>query len=268
MRTVCDVGTTGLIFGAIVVAWLAYLVPMYLRRNQRVSRSISDPESRFSDSVQIIRDGSAPAVDQDLNPIDDVRISTPLTRRAAITEIGRTEKRMAARRRNVLGVLGLSLLTLVVLSALGRTPWWSVAIPGVLLVAFVAIARFSVKAMHRGFEARLAMLQSGNEEDTVRISREELARAVGKESGTITEVEIDGPESAPGTLWDPLPVTRPTYVQAPVAPRTVRTIDLAAPVPSGEAPVTADGPLVAAVVEAQEQRPRAVGEQRPRAVGE
>ncbi|OYN94982.1 hypothetical protein [Enemella evansiae] len=258
-------GTTGLIFGAIVVAWLAYLVPMYLRRNQQPARPVSDPESRFSDSVQIIRDGSAPAVDQDLNPIDDVQISTPLTRRAAVTEICRTEKRMAARRRNVLGVLGLGLVTLIVLSAIGRTPWWSVTIPVVLIAAFVAIARVSVRAMHQGFEARLARIERGDEEDTVRISREELAKAMsGKDSGSVNRVEIDAPEGAPGTLWDPLPVTRPTYVQAPVAPRTVRTIDLAAPVSASEPPVTADGPgaEVAAVVEAEEQRPR------PRAVGE
>lgn len=257
-------GTTGLIFGAIVVAWLAYLVPMYLRRNQQATRPVSDPESRFSDSVQIIRDGSAPAVDRDLNPIDDVQISTPLTRRAAITEICRTEKRMAARRRNVLGVLGLALLTLIVLSAIGRTPWWSLAIPGVLIAGFVAIARFSVRAMHQGFEARLARIERGDDEETVRISREELAKAMtAKDSGAVNQVEIDAPEGAPGTLWDPLPVTRPTYVQTPVAPRTVRTIDLAAPVSASEPPVTADGPgVLEGVVEAEEQRPR------PRAVGE
>lgn len=44
-----------------------------------------------------------------------------------------------------------------------------------------------------------------------------------------------------GSLWDPIPITRPTYVSAPLAPRTVRTIDLSAPVPPAAAtPVTAD----------------------------
>jgi hypothetical protein len=32
-----------------------------------------------------------------------------------------------------------------------------------------------------------------------------------------------------GTLWDPLPVTLPTYVTKPQARRTVRTIDLGEP---------------------------------------
>ncbi|MDP9444079.1 MAG: hypothetical protein M3P83_06915, partial [Actinomycetota bacterium] len=33
-----------------------------------------------------------------------------------------------------------------------------------------------------------------------------------------------------GTLWDPVPVTLPTYVSKPRAPRTIRTIDLGQPV--------------------------------------
>jgi hypothetical protein len=32
-----------------------------------------------------------------------------------------------------------------------------------------------------------------------------------------------------GSLWDPLPVTLPTYVDKPVAERTYRTIDLEEP---------------------------------------
>jgi hypothetical protein len=48
----------------------------------------------------------------------------------------------------------------------------------------------------------------------------------------------------PGTLWDPIPITMPTYVSKPLAPRTVRTIDLSGPEMSSSArhdgPVTAD----------------------------
>ena len=58
------------------------------------------------------------------------------------------------------------------------------------------------------------------------------------------DAETDG---KPG-LWDPLPITVPTYVSKPLAPRTVRTIDLSAPdvTSSGRqsVPVTADAPEV------------------------
>ncbi len=47
-----------------------------------------------------------------------------------------------------------------------------------------------------------------------------------------------------GRLWDPVPITTATYVSKPLAPRTVRTIDLSGPaltgVVSAEPPVTAD----------------------------
>ena len=66
-----------------------------------------------------------------------------------------------------------------------------------------------------------------------------------------------------GSLWEPIPITAPTYMSRPLAPRTVRTIDLSAPVPSGSGvPVTADAPEGADYrLEAEEPgRPRAVGE--------
>ncbi len=63
------------------------------------------------------------------------------------------------------------------------------------------------------------------------------------------------PESEkPGALWDPVPITMPTYVSKPLAPRTVRTIDLSGPGVTSSArhqlPVTADAPL-------EESRPKA-----------
>jgi hypothetical protein len=37
---------------------------------------------------------------------------------------------------------------------------------------------------------------------------------------------VDGPEGTDPDVWDPVPVTLPTYVGKPTAHRTVRTIDL------------------------------------------
>jgi hypothetical protein len=49
-------------------------------------------------------------------------------------------------------------------------------------------------------------------------------RAVQMETVAVTVPTVDG-----GSLWDPLPVTLPTYVSKPRASRTVRTIDLTEP---------------------------------------
>jgi hypothetical protein len=49
----------------------------------------------------------------------------------------------------------------------------------------------------------------------------------------------------PSTLWDPLPVTLPTYVGKPRATRSVRTIDLNAAGVSSSGRNAADSALVA-----------------------
>ena len=62
-----------------------------------------------------------------------------------------------------------------------------------------------------------------------------------------------------GTSGDFL--TAPTYVSRPLTPRTVRTIDLSAPVPVGSGvPVTADLPVGAPAEAASDEQRRAVGE--------
>jgi hypothetical protein len=63
------VGTTGVIFAAIAVAWLAYLVPHFVRRRDDEDLDESDPADRFSDSMRIVRYGTAPLLDHDLEEI-------------------------------------------------------------------------------------------------------------------------------------------------------------------------------------------------------
>ena len=77
---------------------------------------------------------------------------------------------------------------------------------------------------------------------------------------TERSVEITGPVSDTlGSLWDPIPVTPTTYVSRPLLPRSVRTIDLSAPVASSELrPVIAERP--AERVSDEDGLPRAVGE--------
>ncbi len=103
--TVLGVGTTGLIFAAIAIAWLAYLVPHFVRRREDEPATDVDPSDRFSDSMRIIRNGTAPLLDQDLAQIPRYEVSTPQTRRAAIKDLRRQERMAAARRRRVLLVL-------------------------------------------------------------------------------------------------------------------------------------------------------------------
>ncbi len=240
-------GTTGLIFAAIAIAWLAYLVPHFVRRRDDEPVAAVDPPDRFSDSMRIIRNGTAPLVDQDLAEIPRYEVSTPQTRRAAIKDLRRQECVAAKRRRRVLVVLLAGLSVVVGTCAAGLTPWWGLAIPGGFLFVFVIVARISVRVIRRNLDARYRQIRHGSNELTIFLSRDDLARAeAGKPATTRGGKAKSEPANDAGSLWDPVPITVPTYVSKPLAPRTVRTIDLSGPGASAsarpEVPVTADAP--------------------------
>ncbi|MGI8458151.1 MAG: divisome protein SepX/GlpR [Propionibacteriaceae bacterium] len=255
-------GTTGLIYLAIAAAWLAYLIPHYLKkREEEAGDQQADPSERFSNSVRIIRTGAAPVLDHEYAAMD-VEISTPLTRRAAVAELRRSECRAATRRRRVLTVLLVSSTAVLAVCLAGLLPWWTVAIPGGLVLVFAGIARISVRVMRRSFDARYELITRGSDETTVFLSRKAIAKSL-DEVVSVAEVGPAAKEHT-GGLWEPLPITLPTYVSKPLAPRTVRTIDLSAPDVTSSArvavPVTADAPGDETASDASAPTRRAVGE--------
>lgn len=235
-------GTTGLIYAAIAFAWLAYLIPNYLRNKDDATAAEADPNDRFSDSVRILRSGAAPLLNQDLAVMPSVEVSTPLTRRAAIRELRRLEESAAARRRRVLIVLMVLLTAAIAVWAVHLAPAWCIAVPAGLVLTFFLVSRFGVAAMRRDLDARYRRIREGSDEATVLLNRTEMAAALnGRAAGERDKKPTV--RSATGGLWEPLPITMPTYVSKPLAPRTVRTIDLSSPELS--LPIRTDGPVTA-----------------------
>jgi hypothetical protein len=256
------VGTTGVIFAAIAVAWLAYLVPHLLRRRDGDEQlDDSDPADRFSDSMRIVRHGTAPLLDHDLEEIAAFEVSTPQTRRAAINDLRRLERLAASRRRRVLLGLMTLLSAAIGFCAVQLIPWWSIAIPSGLLLIFVLVARISVRAMRIKLVARYRGIHHGNNESTIFLSLKDFAKGGADSHLQSGKADLSAKQ---GALWDPIPITMPTYVSKPLAPRTVRTIDLSgADVASSanhEVPVTADAPVAASdpsnAVAAGEESPK------------
>ncbi|MFT3970876.1 MAG: hypothetical protein QM695_11525 [Micropruina sp.] len=127
--------------------------------------------------------------------------------------------------------------------------------PAALVLVFLVVARFSVRVMRRDLDARARRVREAGDEKTVAIA------VLSQDEGAAeASIELSAPISRPGSLWDPIPITAPTYVSKPLAPRTVRTIDLSAPaiVPASGLPVTAE-PLPSQIEDDGDQR-RAVGE--------
>jgi hypothetical protein len=178
----------------------------------------------------------------------------------------RARRVAAMRRRRVLSILTLSLLSMTALAGLEILLWWTVAIPGSLIVAFVVLTRVQLRRQAR---------------ERALIAAERRARAqahhdrgpAGKPAPSPDEemtIEVKLPTAEPKPaekpvssegLWDPVPVTLPTYVMKEKAPdRTVRTISLTddevfssarttdpaetPPVIESPAPTTADEPEI------------------------
>jgi hypothetical protein len=222
---------TGLIFAAIAAFWLMYLVPYFLRHRGDDLAEESAAEIPFSPAVTIVRSGTSLA---EADP--GATVSTPLTRRAELRELHLRDLAAAQRRRRVLIFLLVVQLLVAALAAFGIGAWWGAVIPAVLIAGFLVVARFSVRAMRADLARRAAAIRQCPDEDTVAISLSPADAARHEHS-----IELSVPVTAVSSLWDPIPITRPTYVSKPLAPRTVRTIDLSAPLPTpGRIPVTAD----------------------------
>lgn len=250
----------GIVIFALVVAGLAFGLP-WLSAHRGVPDDVDgDPSERFSDSMRILhRDVVVQAESEDV-----VEVSTPLTRRAELTELRLHAAGAARRRGRIAATLVLAALVLGGLSLASIVPIWSVAIPAGLLVAFLAVARFSVASMQRSLDARAERVHEGyGDEDTgvIDLGRDEESIEI--------SVDLSAPRHA-GALWDPIPVTAPTYVSKPLVPRTVRTIDLSAPVVASSPVVpTADHPdNDVEEFELEETQRSTIFQLQPRAVGE
>jgi type II secretory pathway pseudopilin PulG len=251
-------GTTGLIYVAIVAAWAAYLVPMMLKRNDEASRRRS-AEAYSSSAARVLSRADGTRARYVVRP-PGTAVTTPAgttvtgtsAHGATVTAAGtpvaqppppryipnRARRVAAMRRRRVLSILTLSLLSMTALAGLGILLWWSVSIPAGLIVAFIVLTRVQLRRQARERAARVA------ERRARAAARHDRGPAVAPPSSPDNEltVEVQLPVAEPPApkvetkpissegLWDPVPVTLPTYVLKEKAPdRTVRTINLSGP---------------------------------------
>ena len=127
---------------------------------------------------------------------------------------------------------------LVVLAGAELIPWWSRPIPGGLVVLFFGVSRFSVPGMRRSLDPATPTSARRRRGHGVHEPAKVKAAASPSQPG---RRGVHRGAKAPGVLWDPVPITVPTYVSKPLAPRTVRTIDLSGPAPTFVAPIQQPG---------------------------
>ncbi len=143
--------------------------------------------------------------------------SSPVEIRAAQARRQRqAAQRATRRRRRVLGLLLLALAGVAGFAAGGQISWWYAAVPGGLLVAWLVACRVMVKG-------ELAARRRSPRAETLAEGEATPASPALALDETTEIARVAGTE--PG-MWDPVPVTLPTYVDKPAAARTVRGIDL------------------------------------------
>ena len=231
---------SALIFVALAVAWAVYLIPKALQHHEDAQRSRS--VERFSHTMRVLarrepvsrrnarlvvspgRTPSAPTVTtkhvtpRPTEQVGQSEQAAPVAPRAPMTRAA--ANRAARKRRRVLGTILLGLLAVVGVAAFGVIGWGWVAIPATLLVAWLVACRLMVRGEElRHVDAWLHEAATGE----VPVIRAELPALEGDDP---LEDTTSTPATTDPSLWDPMPVTLPTYVSKPAAERSVRTIDL------------------------------------------
>jgi hypothetical protein len=204
-----------LIFAGVAAAWAIYLIPKALASHDDAKRA--QPVDRFSATMRVVA-RREPTNDRSAALVlgaDPARIPPPSE--AELKALPGLARSSARRRRRTLGLILLALTVTAAVAGAGVMAWWHVGIPAGVMVAWLIACRLAVRAQRRRhvlLAARAGAARSripADHEPTVALDATALA-AIAAES----------------RVWDPVPITLPTYVDKATAPRTVRTIDLGA----------------------------------------
>jgi hypothetical protein len=245
------VDLSAIIFVVLALAWAVYLIPKALKHHDEMA---SDRlVEGHSDKVRILsRHGKVAKVeamveamaeaDVEAEAAVDVEVEVePATEKPARDKGVRTMRpgrKAAQRRRRVLGLLVLALAVVWTLTWFAYLPIWAPAIPGAMVLVFLVVARLSVRRMQR--RRRRTVVEQVETATFVEADEATYATAERSADTTVDLIErladedtigvprqqIEAALADDGSLWDPLPLTLPTYVNKARARRTVRTIEL------------------------------------------
>ncbi len=223
---------SAIIFVVLALAWAVYLIPKALKHHDEMA---SDRlVEGHSDKVRILSRKSRAVVTETVEapvevsaPAEAGRVSSRPTRAAA--------RKAAQRRRRVLGFLVLVLAVVWTLTWFAYLPFMTPAIPGALVAAWLVLARLSVRNQQKRRRPSVvaaspvvkpAPVQASEPAPSLDASHN-LVESLADENLTgAPRQEVEAALADDGSLWDPLPMTLPTYVNKARARRTVRTIEL------------------------------------------
>lgn len=240
---------TGILYAIIVLAWLAYLVPLIKshRRESAPARSVD----AFANTMRVLGKRSA-ANARDGSPL---RVTGPAPRTAtregeATTAVRKTlagqrapRRRAVSRRRVVLCLLLAATTAVTAFAYVGLLLWWAVAVPAGVTIGFLGLCVLTITRQKRRSRRRpLAAPATATVGRSTPVGARRIdavypatvARPAARRQAVVAAERSALAEAAAWVAnsqlgsWEPRPVALPAYVTAPpAATRTVRTIDLA-----------------------------------------
>jgi hypothetical protein len=225
---------SGIIFAALAVAWAAYLIPKALHHHDDVAQT--RPVSSFSPSMRVLAHRE-PVNVRDARLVlnrpgaGDPEAAVPAARTVSASRA--STRRATQRRRRVLGVLLGVNVVLVALAVLTVIGWVWQLVPAGLVVAWLIACRLMVKKERALPASDIEPVAMDESAATIEVERNEQGFDELDPTNETQQVPVvPAGDAEPGNtgdaeLWDPLPMTLPTYVTKPAAERrSVRTIAL------------------------------------------
>ncbi|MCL2735723.1 MAG: hypothetical protein FWD75_03700 [Propionibacteriaceae bacterium] len=219
---------SGPIFAVVVVACLFYFVPRHLTWRIPTQEEIDQPAPSRS-TMKTVHTGIPVASQDEKAP----EVSTMLMRRAGRRAAMRLARKAEKRRRAVFAALVMICLGTVPFAVLGLgLRWWVPVVGAGVVVGWAVFSQFEARRAHKQLAAIIADTELGDDEKTMTVQLDP------KTDAAVDSVIIGPNGDVQMSLWDPITVVPATYISAPTAARTVRTIDLGTP--ANKVPVTDD----------------------------
>ena len=167
---------TSLIYIAIIVLWIAVLIPMWIRRLDRVSEAKAT--QKFSSAMELlgtkvtaetaVTDGAAA---RDPKPPVTPRLAAERARKAAEVRAIVSARRASIRRSVVLAILASTLIITLILAVVRTIAQWVPVATAAMVIAFVVASALTASGRADALSAGGAETRAGRQADNLRLDR-------------------------------------------------------------------------------------------------
>lgn len=211
---------SGLVYAIVVLVWVAYLVPSWLRNEDQLnSRSVH----RYKRAMRVVSKGTEAEILRSHEERMEVRAQ------------------MRRRRMVVISALAAALLLSILLTVGGAVPLWAPALPSLVAAIYVTNVRRVVVA-EKVAQSRAAVAHRARRQApmpalsdpaaalrTLPRTSTALPPVMDAQTPSRTVSVVPSGALSDASAWQPVDVPLPTYVTAPKAVRSHRVIDLTRP---------------------------------------